>query len=144
MEGDLRFMLIGRLPFIKQLRSSSIEHKFRSSFVYKTNWGRLPFRKKLGRLQLSKMLKLSSICQNIEVVFHLLSSFSLVFPYNLCLKCLTHLKHPGFLSLSPSPSLGNPGSIILWFLPSSAQAPAQLSWGWVSLIFIWSSHPHPT
>ena len=51
----------------------------------------------------------------VQVVFQLLSSFSLVFPYNLRLKCLTHLTHPGFLSLSPSASLGNPVTILLCF-----------------------------
>jgi hypothetical protein len=61
----------GRLPFIKQLRSSSIEQKLRSSFIYKTNWGRLPFINNLCRLLLTTFFKLSSICQNIEVVFHL-------------------------------------------------------------------------
>jgi hypothetical protein len=59
----------GRLPFIKQLRLSSIEQTLRSSFIYNTNWGRLPFRTNSGRLLLTKM-KLSSICQDVEVVFH--------------------------------------------------------------------------
>ena len=64
-----------RLPLKKVEVVFYFQKKNDVVFHFQKDWGRLPFSKNLGRLPFSKKLRSSSVFKNVDVVFHISSSW---------------------------------------------------------------------